>query len=104
MEDFERDTDKESIVDITKLREQRRPMWMSSFGMDHPADMVGGGGDIYTDRLAPEWLRNYGQELAGDGSGISSNPGQEWFSMEGFPPKSDLTKLAEEAFRYVHSA
>ncbi|MDY6910156.1 MAG: hypothetical protein SWC40_09490 [Thermodesulfobacteriota bacterium] len=31
------------------------------------ADMLGGGGDIWADRLHPEWLRNFGKEEGEEG-------------------------------------
>jgi len=37
---------------IEELRKERRPLWMTSLGLESPADMLGGGGDIHTDRLA----------------------------------------------------
>ena len=55
-------------LDITKLREERRPLWMSSFGIDSFAEMLGGGGDIYTDRLPLEWARNAGEEIVEEAS------------------------------------
>ncbi len=48
--------------DISKLREQRRPLWMTDFGIESFADMLGGGGDIYSDRLTLDWARNSGVE------------------------------------------
>lgn len=105
MANFDKDTDQEFTLDVTHLREQGRPMWMSPLGIDHPADMVGGGGDVWTDRLTPEWPRHYGQELTGEESheqGESSQ--QKGFSgHEGFPPKSESAQTVEDAFRYVHS-
>lgn len=50
-------------IDITKLREERRPLWMSPLEIDDYADMLGNGGDIWTDRLVPAWERHYGSEL-----------------------------------------
>ena len=40
-------------LNITELRKQKRPLWMSDLGIDNYADILGGGGDIYTDRLPP---------------------------------------------------
>jgi hypothetical protein len=51
-------------LDITKLREQRRPLWMSSLEIDNYADMLGGGGDIWQDRLTLDWERHTGVELS----------------------------------------
>jgi hypothetical protein len=50
-------------LNITKLREERRPLWMSSLGIDNYADMIGGGGDLWQDRLSMEWARYTGEEL-----------------------------------------
>ncbi|GLI35712.1 hypothetical protein [Desulforhabdus amnigena] len=49
-------------VDISELRKQGRPLWMSNFPHESYADLLGGGGDIYTDRLHPEWMRDFGKE------------------------------------------
>ncbi len=104
MEDFDKETQKEVQIDITKLRESGRPLWMSPLGIDHPADMLGGGGDIWSDRLTPEWPRYYGQELMSDeAQGVQQSTETKSFSgHEGFPPKSENTKLNEDAFFYVH--
>lgn len=48
---------------IEELRKEGRPLWMTNFGHESYADMLGGGGDIWTDRLHPEWLRDYGAEI-----------------------------------------
>ncbi|MGA2938055.1 MAG: hypothetical protein ABSF52_13255 [Syntrophobacteraceae bacterium] len=53
-------------LNITELRKQRRPLWMSDLDMDDYADFLGGGGDIYTDRLPPLWERHSGLELSED--------------------------------------
>jgi len=39
---------------------------MTDFGHESYADMLGGGGDIWFDRLHPEWLRDYGYEEEGE--------------------------------------
>jgi hypothetical protein len=49
-------------IDINKLREERRPLWMSGYDSENFADMLGGGGDVWQDRLHPEWHRDYGEE------------------------------------------
>lgn len=49
-------------LDITELRKQRRPLWMTNFDHENYADLLGGGGDVYSDRLHPEWMRDYGGE------------------------------------------
>ncbi len=36
---------------------------MSNFMHDSYADLMGGGGDIYSDRLHPEWERDAGIEV-----------------------------------------
>ncbi|MGA2938253.1 MAG: hypothetical protein ABSF52_14275 [Syntrophobacteraceae bacterium] len=51
-------------LNITELRKQKRPLWMSDLGIDDYADILGGGGDIYTDRLPPAFARNEGMELS----------------------------------------
>jgi hypothetical protein len=48
---------------IEELRKERRPLWMTSLGLESPADMLGGGGDIHTDRLAVDWDRSIGAEF-----------------------------------------
>jgi hypothetical protein len=50
-------------INIHELREKGRPLWMSEAGAETYADFLGGGGDIHTDRLAPEWNRNKGEEF-----------------------------------------
>jgi hypothetical protein len=54
----------EHKLNITELRKQRRPLWMSDLGIDNYADIVGGGGDIYSDRLPPAFPRHEGMELS----------------------------------------
>jgi len=49
-------------INISELRKERRPLWMSEFGAESYAELVGGGGDIYADRLHPEWRGDYGEE------------------------------------------
>jgi len=53
----------EQELNITELRRQKRPLWMSDLGIDNYADILGGGGDIYTDRLPPGFPRYEGMEL-----------------------------------------
>ena len=36
---------------------------MSEFGEESYAELIGGGGDIYTDRLYPEWMGDFGEEV-----------------------------------------
>lgn len=48
---------------IEEFRKERRPLWMTSLGLESTADMLGGGGDIYTDRLAVDWDRSIGEEF-----------------------------------------
>jgi hypothetical protein len=50
-------------LNITELRRKKRPLWMSDLGIDDYSDIVGGGGDIYWDRLPPAWPRHTGMEL-----------------------------------------
>ncbi len=54
-------------LNISELRKQRRPLWMTHFDVESYADMLGGGGDIWTDRLHPEWLRDFGKEAMEEG-------------------------------------
>lgn len=50
-------------LNITELRRQKRPLWLTDFDVENYADMIGGGGDIWTDRLPPDWPRQTGAEL-----------------------------------------
>jgi hypothetical protein len=54
----------EHELNITELRRQKRPLWMSDLGIDDYADILGGGGDIYADRLPPAIARHQGMELS----------------------------------------
>jgi hypothetical protein len=54
---------KERELNITELRRQKRPLWMSDLDIENYADFLGGGGDIYTDRLPPAFARHEGMEL-----------------------------------------
>ncbi|MGO9312426.1 MAG: hypothetical protein ACLQBD_15700 [Syntrophobacteraceae bacterium] len=54
---------KEQELNITELRRQKRPLWMSDLDIENYADFLGGGGDIYTDRLPPAFARHEGMEL-----------------------------------------
>lgn len=95
----------EISVDITKLREEGRPLWMSHLGISSYAEMLGGGGDIYTDRLVPEWERFAGEELLGDEDKEAASIAKiDIPENRDFPPKSELTETVEEAFRYVHKS
>ena len=49
-------------LNIAELRKQRRPLWMTGFGMESFADMLGGGGDLRFDRLDVDWGRSGGVE------------------------------------------
>ncbi len=55
--------ERELKLNITELRRQKRPLWMSDLGIDNYADILGGGGDIYTDRLPPAFARYEGMDL-----------------------------------------
>jgi hypothetical protein len=48
---------------IEELRKQKRPLWMTGFGVESPADLLGGGGDIHTDRLPVDSARSAGEEV-----------------------------------------
>ncbi len=50
-------------INIEKLRNERRPLWMTSAGVENFADVMGGGGDIHRDRYASEWGLNGGFEF-----------------------------------------
>ncbi len=54
---------KEQELNITELRRQKRPLWMSDLDIENYADFLGGGGDIYLDRLPPAFARHAGMEL-----------------------------------------
>jgi hypothetical protein len=49
-------------MNISELRKSGLPLWMTNFGHESLADLVGGGSDIWSDRVHPEWLRDYGYE------------------------------------------
>lgn len=51
-------------LNITELRRQKRPLWMSDLDVTDYAEFVGGGGDIWSDRLPPAWPREAGTELS----------------------------------------
>jgi hypothetical protein len=55
-------------VHITELRSQRRPLWMSHFGFENCAGLLGGGGDIWFDRVPPEWQGSSDEGLEGEES------------------------------------
>jgi hypothetical protein len=74
---------------------------MSSLGITSYAEMPGAGGDICSDRLAPEWARHSGEKLA-DGDPVEAANVEQGFSEGVFPPKSELNETVEEAFGYVH--
>lgn len=47
---------------IDELRKERRPLWMTGFGVESFGDILGGGGDIYSDRLSVDSARGFGHE------------------------------------------
>lgn len=47
---------------ITELREKGRPLWMTELDEESYANLLGGGGDIHTDRLPVDWPRFTGEE------------------------------------------
>jgi hypothetical protein len=49
-------------INIEVLRKEKRPLWMAGTGVESVSDLIGGGGDVHTDRLAPEWNRRRGEE------------------------------------------
>ena len=50
---------------IEELRKEGRPLWMANAGsLEDFSELLGGGGDIYTDRLAiGDWDRKQGGDL-----------------------------------------
>ncbi|MCE5334783.1 MAG: hypothetical protein LLG06_09335 [Desulfobacteraceae bacterium] len=66
---------------ITELRKQGRPLWMTDFELESTADLLGGGGDIYTDRLPIDTYREIGMEMADEESpeelSVQSSAGQD---------------------------
>lgn len=49
-------------IDISELRKQRRPLWMTELDFESSAEILGGGGDLFSDRLPTEWARGAGEE------------------------------------------
>jgi hypothetical protein len=50
-------------INVTELRKEGRPLWMTHLGHESLAELLGGGGDVWTDRLHPEWERDSGHEV-----------------------------------------
>jgi hypothetical protein len=49
---------------VEQLRKEKRPLWMTNLGVETMADaLVGGGGDIRTDRLSVDSDRMTGEEV-----------------------------------------
>ena len=49
---------------IEELRKQKRPLWMTDLGVETMADfLIGGGGDIHSDRLSLDSDRMSGAEV-----------------------------------------
>lgn len=63
-------------INLEELRKQKRPLWMTSFGHESYADMLGGGGDVFSDRLHPEWARDFGDEIEEGGGGANGARGE----------------------------
>ncbi|SPF33777.1 hypothetical protein SBDP1_1160009 [Syntrophobacter sp. SbD1] len=63
MENFN-ENERTQELNITELRRQKRPLWMSDLGIENYADFLGGGGDVYMDRLPPAFPRFEGMELS----------------------------------------
>lgn len=53
-------------LNISELRKHKRPLWMTPFNCESYGDMLGAGGDIWSDRLHPEWARDFANELEGE--------------------------------------
>jgi len=51
-------------LNISELRRQRRPLWMTEFDEECAADILGGGGDVYTDRLSADATSFAGEETS----------------------------------------
>lgn len=51
-------------LNIEDLRKERRPLWMTHWGVENVADLLGGGGDVWADRLHTEWSRDAGEEIS----------------------------------------
>lgn len=49
-------------INISELRKQRRPLWMTEFDEECAADVLGGGGDVYSDRVSADATRYAGEE------------------------------------------
>lgn len=60
-------------INFEELRKTGRPLWMTNYGVESYADFLGGGGDIWTDRLYGEWERDYGEEVSSSESIVSGN-------------------------------
>ncbi|MEM5787859.1 MAG: hypothetical protein AAGU11_11120 [Syntrophobacteraceae bacterium] len=50
-------------LNISELRKQKRPMWMTELDEECSSDILGGGGDIYTDRLSMDSAGYSGEEV-----------------------------------------
>ena len=50
-------------LNITELRKQKRPLWMTEFDEECAADFLGGGGDYYSDRLHIDCNTGMGREI-----------------------------------------
>jgi hypothetical protein len=52
------------VFNIEELRKAKRPLWMTDLGVETMAEiLVGGGGDIRTDRLSIDSDRMTGKEV-----------------------------------------
>lgn len=87
-------------LNITELRQQKRPLWMSDLGIDNYADIIGGGGDIYTDRLPPAFPRHQGMELTEaeemELGPISSESEMSQSTSQEFYSRSEQSKASEQ--------
>ena len=93
-------------INLTELREQRRPLWMTNFGVGSFAEFLGDGGDIHTDRLWPEWERFGGEELIGQELEEAKKLEPEY--TEGSEVSSSgiggQGSIVGDAFMYVHES
>ncbi|MGQ9483418.1 MAG: hypothetical protein ACUVSA_00170 [Desulfosoma sp.] len=50
-------------LNIEDLRKACRPLWMTHWDVENVADFLGGGGDLWSDRLHAEWARDAGEDV-----------------------------------------
>ena len=72
------------MLDISELKRQKRPLFMTELGLESYADMLGGGGDVWSDRLPIEWARVTGEEM-------TEEEALEFESIHGGRPSGDFS-------------